>query len=145
MFSPCLYTFLRVLLLTNDEATSQSAEMPGCVAWDKYFSYFSMRYFQWVPTTYALSGGYTFWGDNSVSCFAPPPPLIPTTTTTTLWKRFYSKRKEFAPSGKKFFTFRIHPFQKRFWVQESKQEVTKLVCLVKRMAENLLNVFDPLN
>ena len=28
------------------------------------------------------------------------------------WKGVYSKRKEFAPSGSKFFPFRIDPFQK---------------------------------
>ena len=27
-----------------------------------------------------------------------------------LWKRVYSKRKEFAPTGSKFFSFRIDPF-----------------------------------
>ena len=40
------------------------------------------------------------------------------------WKEVYSKRKEFAPLIEK------NNFQKGIYVQESKQEVTKVVSLV---------------
>ena len=43
------------------------------------------------------------------------------------WKDVYSKRKEFAPQGSKFFPFRVDSFSKG--VQESKQEITKIVFL----------------
>ena len=42
---------------------------------------------------------YTFQGGNSVKLFLSP-----------FWKGIYSKRKEFAPSGSKFFSFREGPF-----------------------------------
>ena len=51
------------------------------------------------------------------------------------------KRKEFAPLESKFYPFNEDPFQKGFCVQESKQEVTKVVGLVK-MIENSPNVFS---
>ena len=47
----------------------------------------------------------------------------------------YSKRKEFAPpftpKESKFFTFRIDPFSEGEGVQESKEKVIKVVCIVK--------------
>ena len=33
-------------------------------------------------------------------------------TYTPFWKGVYSKRKEFAPKGSKFFPFRVEPFSK---------------------------------
>ena len=38
-------------------------------------------------------------------------------------KGVYSKRKEFAPTGSKFFPFRVDPFQKGIGIHKSKQEV----------------------
>ena len=68
---------------------------------------------------------YTFKGDNSVKVvFAP------------FWKGTYSKRKEFAPIGSKFFPFRVDPFQIGTDVQERKQELTKVVSLVKKWQKN---------
>ena len=64
--------------------------------------------------------GYTFRGNDSVKIdFAPS------------CKGVYSKRKEFAPRGSKFFPFRVDPFLEGLDVQKRKQEVTKVVSLVK--------------
>ena len=52
-------------------------------------------------------------------------------------------RKKLAPYGSKFFPFRVDPFQKGLGVQESKQEVTKVISLAK-MAENLLRASNSL-
>ena len=50
---------------------------------------------------------YTFRGDNSVEIdFA------------SLLKRVYSKRKEFAPCGSKFFPFKVEHFSKGTWCAE---------------------------
>ena len=46
-------------------------------------------------------------------------------------KGVHSKRKQFAAFERKFFPFRRLPFQKWIGVQESKQEVTKVVSLVQ--------------
>ena len=51
----------------------------------------------------------------------------------------YSKRKEFAPLVSKFLTYRVDPLSVD--VQKSKQDITKVVSLVK-MAENLPGVFQ---
>ena len=51
-----------------------------------------------------------------------------------LLKRINSIRKEFAPTGSKFFPFRVAPFQKEFEVPKSKQEVTNVVSLHKSIA-----------
>ena len=46
------------------------------------------------------------------------------------WKVVYSKRKELDPNGK-FFPYRAEPFSEGAWLQESKQEVTKIVSFLK--------------
>ena len=41
-------------------------------------------------------------------------------TYTPFWKGVYSKRKEFAPKGSKFFPFRVEPFsegRKTMWIE----------------------------
>ena len=43
-------------------------------------------------------------------------------------KAVYSKRKEIAPKGSKFFLFRVDPFQKELDVEGSMQSVTEFVC-----------------
>ena len=48
-----------------------------------------------------------------------------------IWKRAYSKRKEFAPFGSKFFPLRVGSFQKWSDLQDSKQEATKHAIFVK--------------
>ena len=68
--------------------------------------------------------GYTFKGSYSIKIA-----LLP------FWKEVYSKRKEFAPFGS-VFSFRKDPFSEGGCVQESKQEVTKVVSLIKT-AENV--------
>ena len=45
----------------------------------------------------------TFMGGNCQNCFA------------SLLKRVYSKRREFAPFGSKFFPFRVDPFEEWGW------------------------------
>ena len=60
-----------------------------------------------------------------------------------LLKGVYSKRKEFAPKGSKFFPFRVDPFSEKIGEQESKQDVTKLSPL-QTVAENLPGVLYPL-
>ena len=50
--------------------------------------------------------------------------------------------KEFAPTGSKFFPFRVDPFQNRTDEQKSKQEVTKVVSLVK-YDRNLQSISSP--
>ena len=52
--------------------------------------------------------------------------------------------KEFAPTGSKFFHFRIDPFSEGVRCAGNKQEVTIVVSLVK-MAESLPSVSSPLN
>ena len=42
----------------------------------------------------------------------------------SVWKVVYSKRKEFAPLGSKFFPFRVDSFSKGLGVQETKPEAT---------------------
>ena len=59
-------------------------------------------------------------GGNSAKIILPP-----------FWKGVYSKRKEFAPKGSKFFPFRVDPFQKESDMQEQKEEVTIIVSLVE--------------
>ena len=49
------------------------------------------------------------------------------------WKGVYAKRKEFVPS----FLFRVDPFNKGLGVQESKQEVIKVLSLSSPL--NILN------
>ena len=46
-------------------------------------------------------------------------------------KMNYYKRKEFILFGSKFFLFKVDAFQKGHGVEESKQEVTKVIPLVK--------------
>ena len=59
--------------------------------------------------------------------------LIPTLCT---------KRRQFAPSGNKFFSFGVHLFlQKRYDMLESKQEVLKGVIL-ENIADNLSEIFS---
>ena len=45
---------------------------------------------------------YTVRGGNCVEILSPP-----------FWKGVFSKRKEFAPAGSKFFPFREDPFSKK--------------------------------
>ena len=49
----------------------------------------------------------------------------------SLLKKFYSKRKEFAACGSKFFPFRVEPFSEGTDVWECKQEATKIIFCVK--------------
>ena len=44
-------------------------------------------------------------------------------------------RKEFAPSGSKFFPYRVDPFSEGIGLQKSKHEVTKVVSLAKYVGE----------
>ena len=37
---------------------------------------------------------------------------LPSCTLSPFWKEIYSKRKEFAPTGSKFFPVRVNPFSK---------------------------------
>ena len=69
---------------------------------------------------------YTFQGDNSVSHFAS---LLNRDLLNK--ERDYSTRKTFARTGRKFFPCGVNPFQKGIGVQESKQEDTKVVSLVR--------------
>ena len=48
-----------------------------------------------------------------------------------LWKGVYSKRKEFAAIGSKFFPFRVDPFPKGISAGKSKQAVIKMFYFVK--------------
>ena len=74
--------------------------------------------------------GYSFKGDNSSKI-----------GLSSFWKGDYSKRKE----REQILSFQSGPpFQKGLGVQESRQEVTKVVSLVK-MAENLPFIKSPLN
>ena len=67
-----------------------------------------------------------------------------TLSNSTLKKRS-SKRREFALEERKFFPFSIDPFLKGLGVQLCKQEVTKVISLVKKkMAENLPSVSSTL-
>ena len=50
---------------------------------------------------------------------------------SSLLKRLYSKRKEFAPCGSKFFPFKVESFSKGTDVWECKQEATKIIFFVK--------------
>ena len=50
---------------------------------------------------------------------------------TSLQKSVYSKRKEFAPRGSKFFPLSVDSFSKGFGLQEGNQDVTKFVSLIK--------------
>ena len=54
---------------------------------------------------------------------------------SSILKMDYSKRKEFAPEGSKFFPFGVDPFQKGFGVQKSKQEVTKIFSFLQILAK----------
>ena len=74
--------------------------------------------------------GYTLLGFISVKTVIVP-----------FRKGVYSKRKEFAPFGSKFFSFRVDPFQKRLVAQGSKQEVTKLK--LSPLSGNLPSVSSP--
>ena len=90
-------------------------------------------------------GEWIHSGEATISCFFLP----------AFWKGVYSKRKEFAPKGvyskrkefapfgSKFFPFRVDPFQKGIGMQGSKQELPKVVYLVK-MAKSLPSVWSPL-
>ena len=65
--------------------------------------------------------GNTSRDDNSVKTVFP-----------FFWKGAYSKRKEFAPLGSKYFSLRIHSCHEDLGAQESHQEVTKLSSLEKK-------------
>ena len=56
------------------------------------------------------------------------------------WKGVYSKRKEFAPLGSKFFPFRVGTFHKQNYMHESKQEVKKshLPCVYSPLREMVI-------
>ena len=56
------------------------------------------------------------------------------------WKGVYFKRKEFAFPGSKFFPFKVDPFSEEAFVQGSKQEVTKVFFLVKKVYPVLLDI-----
>ena len=71
------------------------------------------------------------WGGNSVQII-----LLP------FWKVFYSKRKEFAPLGSQFFSYRVDPISERIDMQADDQEIINYVFFVE-MAENLLNYLIP--
>ena len=62
----------------------------------------------------------------------------------SLLKEVYYKRKEFAPTGSKFFPFKVDPFQRALVCKKAKQEVTRVVSLIK-MAENLPSILSRLN
>ena len=61
-------------------------------------------------------------GINSVRIFLFP-----------FWNWFYSKRKEFAPVGSKFFPFRVDPFSKGAWCAGKAIEVPKVVSHVNNV------------
>ena len=53
-----------------------------------------------------------------------------------LLRRVYSKRKEFAPKGSKFFPFRVYPFLDGIcYCRKAKRKSQKLSAMIK-MAEN---------
>ena len=47
------------------------------------------------------------------------------------WKGVYSKRKEFAPKGSKFFPFRVEPFSEGDWTSRMQIGSHKIVSLLK--------------
>ena len=79
---------------------------------------------------------YTFRGDgNSVKLVLPP-----------IKKGAYPKRKEFAPTGSKFFPFRVDPFSERvLCIQETKQEAIKVVSLANDVGKSTECIQPPLN
>ena len=54
----------------------------------------------------------------------------------------YSKRKEFAPIGSKFFPYRVEPFPEGDWSAEKQTDNLKLSPLSKMM-ENLPGISSP--
>ena len=64
---------------------------------------------------------------------------------THFQKVIYSKRKEFAPKGSKFFPFREDPFSEAIWWAGKQNGSQKKTCLpAKKMAEHLPSVSNPL-
>ena len=53
----------------------------------------------------------------------------------------FSKRKEFAPNGSKFFPFRVDPFTKMAWYAAGKHRKSLKFSLMLKMAENLPSVY----
>ena len=56
---------------------------------------------------------------------------------------FVMKRKQFAPVVRKFFPFGEDVFSEELGVQESNQEVTKVVILVKQQLRNTKGIHCP--
>ena len=61
----------------------------------------------------------------------------------TFFKRVYSKRKEFAPNGSKFFPFRADRFLKGSLCRERKPEVTIVVSLVQNVGKTTSFIDSP--
>ena len=72
------------------------------------------------PSNPVLQNGYNIKGNNSGKHFTPDR------------KGAFSKRKEFAPNGSKFFPFRVDSFSEWAWCAENQTEIiTKVISLVK--------------
>ena len=79
-----------------------------------------------------LGDWYIFKGGNSVNfCFC------------SVLKWVYSKRKEFASKESKFFPLRTDPFSEGIGEQECKQEVTKVVSLVRNGGWSTMRFLSP--
>ena len=76
----------------------------------------SMQYVSCIVGISFKGNGNTFKGSNSVQLFLP-----------VFWKMVYSKRKEFAPYGSKFFSFTVDPFPEGAW-SAGKQTVSHKSC-----------------
>ena len=106
----------------------RGSELPAInnsITADPYFVHWNIHKTLW-------RNSYTFKGSNyDRNCFPP------------FWKGVYSKKKEFAPGGSKFFLFNVDPFQKWFGIQESIQEVTKRVSFVKKVRKSTKCIQSP--
>ena len=78
--------------------------------------------------------GYTFSRGNSVKI-----------DFSLFWKGVYSKRKESAPLGSRFFPFRVDPFLEGVWYIGMQTRSHKSCLPLQNMVENLPNVSSPHN
>ena len=76
---------------------------------------------------------HSFRGNNSFISILPP-----------FWKGVYSKRKEFAPLGSKFFPFWVDPFSEGAWCARKQAGSHKNDLPCQKMAKNLPSVSSPL-
>ena len=116
----------------------------------------SSRCFKWVPTTYVLwrnkknTSRYSFLSGpilkslNGIDTFSWEIQLCQFVVCFPFWKEVYSKRKEFAPHGSKFFPFTIDPFSEGTGCRKANRKSQKLSYLYE-IARNWAGVSSSLN